>query len=287
MGKSTGFRARRPEAIYDAFVAKADKYRKRFEGGETALTQDEAIEAYRLVAPLCDPDPDPDKAEKSAAVRRFSYMSERTGRLCLNAESISDMLTAFEAEHAGEPPIEILGGPWERYYGLKFLELLVVREDLVSYPDATFRELIARACPILDRERPVTRPRGRYNAAINDGRDLFIRCCIEALEGCGLPVTARDGGSLAEALAEVLGVSESTIRKVWEGWRLREPWVNDTAPDDHRMRESLIRRPREYFAVGVRCADCGQAGKVPKYRAGGGSRLCLLCRPPNGSLPDC
>ena len=286
MSESTGFRAWRPKAIYDAFAAEADKYRKRFEGGETALTQDEAVEAYRLVAPLCDPDPDPDKAEKYAAVRRFSYKSERTGRVYLNAESISNMLTAFEAEHAGEPPIGILGEPWERYYGLKCLDLLV-SEDLGSFPNATFRELIARACPILDRERPVTRPRGRYNAAINDGRDLFIRWCIEALEGCGLPVTARDGGSLAEALAEVLGVSESAIRKVWEGWQLREPCVNDTAPDDLRMRESLIRRPREYFAVGVRCADCGQAGKVPKYRAGGGSRLCLLCRPPNGSLPDC
>ena len=288
MGESTGFgrtwrgNLRLNLGPWDAFLAQAAAYRERFERDETALTQDEAVEAYRLVAPLYDRDPDPDKAERYACVRRFSYKSERTGRICFNVETIRDMLTAFEAEHAGEPPIEILGERWKRYLALRFLQRLV-NEDLVTYPNATLRECIARAVPILDRERPVTRPRGRHNPAINDGRDLSIRCCIEALEGCGLPVTSGDDGSLAGALAEVLDLPERTIRKVWEGWQLREPCVNDTAPAEYRLPERLIRRPREYFAVGLRCAGCDRAGRVPKFRAGeDGSRLCLSCRPVSG-----
>ena len=292
MGESTGFGRTWSGNLrldpWDALLAQAAAYRERFERAGTALTQDEAVEAYRLVAPLCDRDPDPDEAERAAAVRRFSQVSPHTGRRCFNVETIRDMLTAFEAEHAGERPIEILAEPWERYLALRFLQRLV-SEDLISFPNATIRECIARAVPILARERPVTRPRGRHNPAINDGRDLFIRSCIEALEGCGLPVTSGAGDSLAGALAEAFQVSESTIRKVWKEWQLREPCVNDAMPAGFRMPERLIRRPREYFAVDVRCADCGKTGKVPKHRARKGeSRVCLRCLPLDGSLPpDC
>ena len=323
MDKSTGFfgrtwRGKLNPNPWDAVYAQAAAYRERFERDGTALTREEAAALYRLVAPLRDPDPD--EAERFAAVRRFSRLSphigrtyfnvERisgsgllvafeaehageppnTGRTYFNPKAISDMLTAFEmlaaleAKHAGEPPIEILGilgEPWERYFALKFLQLLV-SEDLISYPDATIRKLIARAVPIL-RERPVTRPPGRHNPAVNDRRDMFIRGCIAVLEGRGLPVTSSGGDSLAGALAEAFGVSEHTIRKVWEGWQLREPCVNDEAPAGLRMCESLIRRRREYFAVSVPCADCGRAGRVPKFRADkGGSRLCLSCRPTSG-----
>ena len=286
MSESTGFFGRKLNPNpWNAVYAQGAAYRERFERDGTALTRDEAAALCRLVAPLLW-DPDPDEAERFAAVRRFSYMSERTGRTCLNPEAISDMLTAFEAEHAGVwAPNPIFGDPlgkpepWERYLALRFLQRLV-SEDLVSFPNAKIPELIARAVPILERERPVTRPRGRHNPAVNDRRDMFIRGCIEALEGCGLPVTSSEGDSLAGALAEALGVSERTIRKVWEGWQLRAPFVNDEMPAELRMRESLIRRPREYFAVGLRCAGCGRAGRVPKFRAGeGGSRLCLSCRP--------
>ena len=287
MGESTGFgrtwsgKLRLHRGPWDAFLTQAAAYRERFEHDGTALTQDKAVEAYRLVAPLYDRDPD--KAERDAAVRRFSYVSPHTGRICFNPETISDMLTAFEAEHAGEPPIEILGEPWERYLALTFLQHLV-SEDLISFPNATLRECIARAVPILARERPVTRPRGRHNPAINDRRDLLIRCCIEALEGCGLPVTSGGaGGSLAGALAEVLDLPERTIRKVWEGWQLRKPCVNAAMPDELRMRENLIRRERSDagkppIAPGVRCAQCGETGKVPLYRAReGGTCLCTDC----------
>ena len=109
------------------------------------------------------------------------------------------------------------------------------------------------------------------------------------LEGCGLPVTSGAGGSLAGALAEVLGESESTIRKVWKEYPHRKPGVNDAAPDKYRLPERLIQREREYFAVGVRCADCGKTGRVPKHRARKGeSRVCVRCLPLDGSLPpDC
>ena len=311
VNESTGFPCRTWSGNpWDAFLSQAAAYRERFEHDGTALTRDEAATLYRL-APRWDPDPD--EAERSAAVLRFSKVSPNTGRTyfnverisgllvafdaehvgepsntgrpCLDPEKISDMLTAFEAEHAGEPPIiEILAEPWERYLALRFLQR-IINEDLISYPNAAIRELIARAVPILARERPVTRPRGRHNPVLNDRRDLLIRSCIEALEGCGLPVTTRGGDSLAGALAEALPVpvSERTIRKVWEGWQLRKPCVNDGAPAEFRMRESLIRRERSDpekppIAPGVRCARCDKPGQVPVYRAReGGTGLCTDC----------
>ena len=299
MGESTGFFGRtwsgklalRDADPWDAVYAQAAAYRERFDLDGTALTREEAAALYRLVAPLCDPAPDPDKAERSAAVRRFSCFSPHIGRTYFNVEHISGLLVAFEAEHAGEwapNPIfgDPLGEPWERYFALRFLQLLV-SEDLISFPDATIRELIARAVPILERERPVTRPRGRHNPAVNDGRDLFIRAALEALEGCGLPVTTRGGDSLAGVLAEALKVSERTIKTVWERWPLREHDVNDEMPAEFRMPESLTRRPRERsepekppIALDVRCARCGKAGKVPVYRTReGGTGQCTDCLP--------
>ena len=266
-----------------AFSAQAAAYRERFKRDGTALTRAEAAAAYRLVAPLCNPNPDPDRDEYRAVVFRFSRKAPRTGRIYLNMETISNILTAFEAEHAGNPSRGIKP-PWERYFALRFLQLLVCEKlTLTKYPRRDLRELITRAVPILDRERPVTRPRGRDNPATNQGRDMFIAMYLEALEGYGLPVTSSGGDSLAGALSEAIGVSERTIRKVWAENPLRDPDLNDEMPADLRMPESLVRRPREYFAVGLRCAGCGRAGRVPKFRAGKGeSRLCLSCRPASG-----
>ena len=262
-----------------AFRKQVHTYRERIRHDGIALTQDEAEAAYKLVASLCNQSPDPDFAEFHAVMLRHTYR----GRL--DVDLIECLLTAFEVEHDGGPVLEILANRWERYFTLKCLQLLV-NLDLVPCPNATIRALIARAVPILDRERPVTRPRGRHNPAIREGRDMFIRYCIEALEGCGLRVSARGGVSLAGALADAFDVSESVIRKVWRESPLRDSQFNYELPAELRMRESLTRTPREYFAVGVRCADCGQAGKVPKHRAGKGeSRVCLRCLLLDGSLP--
>ena len=299
MSESTSFAPLYPAAIIygvrpgseveaeAAFREQVHAYRERFERAGTALTQDEAVEAYRLVAPLCQQSPDPDEAEYRAVVLRHTYHDKGTGRICLAVKRIEDLLASFEAEHdGGGPVLEILADPWERYFRLKCL-LLLVNEDLTLYPDATIRALIARTVPILARERPVTRPRGKHNPAIRECRDMFIEVFLEKFAGCGLPVTARGGGdSLAGAMAEAIGVSESIIMKVWRVSPLRDSQFNDELPAELRMRESLTRTPREYFAVDVRCADCGQAGKVPKHRAGKGeSRVCLSCLPLDGSLP--
>ena len=301
MSESTSFAPLYPAAIIygvrpgseveaeAAFRKQVHAYSERFERAGTALTQDEAVEAYRLVAPLCNQSPDPDEAEYRAVMLRHTYRDPGTGRLCLAVELIEHLLASFKAEHDGVGPVlEILADPWERYFRLKCLQLLVKEDEVLApYPDATIRALIARALPILDRKRPVTRPRGRYNPAIREGRDMFIGMCLEKFAGCGLPVTARGGGdSLAGAMADALEVKEGTIRKVWRESPLRDSQFNGELPAELRMRESLTRTPREYFAVDVRCADCGQAGKVPKHRAGKGeSRVCLRCLPLDGSLP--
>ena len=283
VSKPNGFSGRTWRGPWDAFLAQAAAYRERFERDGPALTYAEAVQACRLVAPLCDRDLDPDEAERAAAVRRFSYQSPDTGRICFNEENIGWMLTAFEAEHAcgvkARAADSILADKWERYFALRFLRLLV-SEDLVSALDSVIFGWMVRAVPILAREEPLRRPPGRYNRAINDGRDLCIRACIEALFGCGLPVTASGGDSLAGAVAAALRVPERTIRKVWERWALRDYTVNEAAPAELRLR--ALRRSREYFAVDVRCADCGETGKVPKFRSRKGfSRLCTDCKPPN------
>ena len=268
-----------------AFLAKRNAYRERFKRDGTALTPSEAAAAYKLVAPLCNQSLVPDIAEYRAVVARCSSYDSDTGRLCLDVETITAMLTAFEAEHDSAPAPEILAEPWERYYGLKCLQLLV-GEDLVSYPPAPIRELIARAVPILERERPVTRPRGRYNAAIREGRDLFIVEYLAALEGCGLPVTARNRRpSLARAMADALNMRERVIRGVWGAEPTRTRQFNDLLPAALRWPESMLKRSRNIdpelsaYALDVPCARCGNAGKVPKYRVQeGGSRLCTNCR---------
>ena len=113
---------------------------------------------------------------------------------------------------------------------------------------------------------------------------------LRKLGGCGLDVTSLCGDSLAGALAQTIDVSESTIRKVWENWELRDSQLNDALPAKLRMPKSLIRRrPRNSaetpsdvsYAPGVQCAKCGKAGKVPLQRlaAFGDRARCVDCNP--------
>ena len=144
-----------------AFLAKRNAYRERFKRDGAALTPSEAAAAYKLVAPLCNQSLVPDIAEYCAVVARCSSYDPDTGRRYLDVETITAMLTAFETEHDSAPAPEILAEPWERYYGLKCLQLLV-GEDLVSYPPAPVRELIARAVPILNPSLPPYHTISRY-----------------------------------------------------------------------------------------------------------------------------
>ena len=278
MNESTSVAPLDGAAIEADFQRAAAQYRERFEQDGIALTREEAVEAYKLVAPLCNSSPDRDKF---GCVRPDPV----TGAKILIVENVCAILTAFESEHAGEdvPADSPLKDPWERYFALLALQLLA-REELAPYPRPPIyahvaRNLLTRAVSILERERPLKRPRGRHNPAVRRLRDLMICWYLEALAGCGLLVTSSKGPSLSGALAEALGVEERTIRNVWGRCPWRDGPGNDALPPELRMPESLIRRPREYFAVGVPCAQCGAVGKVPKFRADG-SRLCLGCNPP-------
>ena len=291
MNESTSVAPLDGAAIEADFQRAAAQYRERY---GIKLTREEAVEAYKLVAPLCNSSPDHDEAERWCAWFGCVRADPVTGAKSLIEENVCAILTAFEGEHAGEavPADSPLKDPWERYFALRALQLLA-REELVSYPPLPIRELIARAVPILERERPsrphhrehhgprLKRPRGRHNPAIQRRRNRMICWYLEALAGCGLPITSLkgQGPSLAGALAEALGVEERTIRNVWRRHPFRDGAVNGALPPELRMSESLMRRPREYFAPGVRCAGCGAVGKVPKYRADGRSRLCLDCKP--------
>ena len=303
MNESTSVAPLDDAAIEADFKRAAAQYRERFEQDGIALTREEAVEAYKLVAPLCNSSPDRDEAERWCAVFGCVRADPVTGAKFLVVENVCAILTAFEGEHAGEavPADSPLKDPWERYFALLALQLLV-REELVPYPPLPIRELIARAVPILERERPsrphhrehhgprLKRPRGRHNPAIQRRRNRMICWYLEALDGCGLPVTSSEGPSLAGALAEASGLSYDTIAKVWEQHPWRDGPGNAALPPELRMSESLIRRrprnsakkpPPAQFDPDVQCAKCGNAGKVPLQRlaAFGKRARCVDCNP--------
>ena len=239
MNESTSVAPLDGAAIEADFQRAAAQYRERY---GIKLTREEAVEAYKLVAPLCNSSPDRDEAERWCAGFGCVWADPVTGAKSLIEENVCAILTAFEGEHAGEavPADSPLKDPWARYFALLALQLLA-REELVSYPPLPIRELIARAVPILERERPLKRPRGR-NPAIQKRRDRTIGWYLEALAGCGLPVTPSKGPSLSGALAKALDQAESTIAKVWEQHPWRDKAGNAALPPELRMSESLTRR---------------------------------------------
>ena len=294
------------DAALAPFHKRRDEYRRRFEENGIALTQEEAVEAYKLMAPLYPGEMDPETAALQAAKHAITFPYYETGGFGFRGPTVKAILEGFERAIAeGSQTLHIQHDveaqpravdAWTRFVAYKALELFAEVKALEPFA----REVLSDLCFRIIDEPPraferaksilakltVTRPRGRHNPMLTLRRNGYINKMLLELEGCGLPVTSGAGGSLAGALAEVLGESESTIRKVWKEYPHRKPGVNDAAPDKYRLPERLIQREREYFAVGVRCADCGKTGKVPKHRARKGrNRVCLRCLPLDGSLP--
>ena len=122
---------------------------------------------------------------------------------------------------------------------------------------------------------------GRYNAALREGRNLFIVMYLAEFAECGLPVTAQNGRqSLARAMAEALNMHERVIREGLEVEPTRSRQFNELLRAALRWPECMIKRPRAdpAIALGVRYAQCGRAGKVPKHQVHvSRSRLCTDC----------
>ena len=292
------------DAALASFHKRRDEYRRRFEEDDIPLTQEEAVEAYKLMAPLHPGEMDPETAALQAVWNAICFPCFQTDTLGFRGRAVKAILEGFErtiAEGSQTLHIQYDGeaqpravDPWDRFVAYKALEYFVEFKALEPFVEvlSDYRSRLRiidepprafeRAKSILAK-LTVTRPRGRHDARLTLRRNGYINTMLLALEGCGLPVTSGAGGSLAGALAEALGERERTIRKVWAESPARESQFNDAMPAGHRLPGSVIRRPREYFAVGLRCAGCGRAGRVPKFRAGeGGSRLCLSCRPASG-----
>ena len=87
-------------------------------------------------------------------------------------------------------------------------------------------------------------------------RDYEIAELIRRLEGRGLPVTTAGGESIAGVLAEALGLSESTIAKIWE---------------KASNRPAKLSRERT-----VPCVRCGTP--IPKFQARRNGPQCPACR---------
>ena len=86
--------------------------------------------------------------------------------------------------------------------------------------------------------------------------EVLIPEAIRKLEGCGMPVTSKDGPSISAAVAAVFKVSESTVADAWRD-----------APN--RTRHSRERT--------VPCVRCGTS--IPKFLADRHRSLCTKCRP--------
>ena len=254
-----------------SFRLRCDEYRRRIQAGGADLSCNEAIDAYRLMTPCFAPEPDQDLAKKRASMNAIigMCMEPAIGGFCFREPAIQSIIEGFEKEiddgietlyvrHHGEKEAREVSR-WERYIAYCSLRFFVAHS-----PSGDLPHLQERAEAILD-TGTVDRPQGRYDARTNALRDCRIWICLDALDGCGLPVTSRDEtNSLAYALACATDISVRAIVEVWE-----------KAPAEFRS----DKRSRDFFATGVPCDKCRQP-KVPKFRAERNLLLCYACRPP-------
>ena len=263
------------------FYKLRDEYRQRFQEHGVAISHSEAVEAYRLVAPLLT-EPDPQYAERRAVMNAITYPCFETGGFGIRGEAVRSIVGGFEREiaegsttlylpHDGEAEAREVGA-WDRYIAYRALAHFV--DVLSSHEHAGFsivgelRDWFDRAHTILA-TRTDNRPPGRYDARLNAHRDQLILTSLDALRGCGLDVTARNGNpSLTCAMVSAFNMPSRTIRDVWT----KAP---ETVRGDKPSRSTS---DDPLFAPRVPCAQCGRAGKVPVYRTReGGTRMCTDC----------
>ena len=263
------------------FYKLREEYRRRFKEDGVAISHSEAVEAYRLVAPLLS-ESEPEYADQRAVMNAITYPCFETGGFGIRGEAVRSIVEGFEQEIAeGSTTLYLLHdseaearkvAAWDRY--ITYWALAYFVDVLSSYEPAglsivgELRDWFDRAQTILA-ARTVNRPPGRHDVRLNARRDQLILTFLHALRGCGLDVTARTGNqSLACAMGSALNMSERAIRDVWTE---APEAVRSDKPSRGTSDDPLL-APR------VPCAQCGRVGKVPVYRTrGGGTRLCTEC----------
>ena len=257
------------------FDGQRDEYRRRISESGIALRQDEAVEAYNLVAPLCVSNLDPEFADLCAITSMICFPCKETGMFGFLEPAIKAILDGFEREiveggseflinYEGEDaPRQV--DKWSRYVAYRALEHFVECHSLSGVdPADELPHAVERAQTVLA-NRTVNRPRGPYDPRQYVARDTFIWICLKELEDCGLPVTAREARpSLANALARATSISAAIIAKAWRDAPFR-----------------IGRHSRQLF---VPCANCGEL--IRKIEAGldyESGRVEPLCKSCSGS----
>ena len=188
------------------FFRLRNKYRRRFDEDRKArLTQDKAVEAYKLVAPLYAPDMTDEEAVLQAVMHAITDIGRETGELVILGPAVKAILEGFERmiaegsdalyiRHHGEAEAREKEDKWSRFVYYKAIEHFVglmdadPRAPRIRVVDGDRDSLLVRAQAILAK-RTVTRPPGRYDARQNLRRDNYIVHMLRELSGCGLTVT--------------------------------------------------------------------------------------------------
>lgn len=258
------------------FYSWRDEYRRRFGEEGIELSYGEAVEIYGFVVPLLsEPDPEsPDyrqRCELNAILNAITNPCFETGNFYFAMVAVRAIIEGFENDgnsktlrvwHHGETePREV--SSWDRYILYRALEFFVgeIRKNPAQY--TVERPDFERAQAILGK-RTVNRPAGRHNPFLSALRLSWIGQFLDALQGCGMPVTSsKPRASLAAAMAEATGIPETAI---CDSWRDTDTVV--LRPD---------RRPRRR-----RCARCGEpAGDDARRDGAEGDLVCLACAPLN------
>ena len=243
-GEYARLRARDEEAQRDKerFDKTADEYRERYKAGKGALTFDEAVATFGLL---------PREGGGRDGVA-FPLM-------------FSSILEGFEL-YGKRKGIKV---QWK----LRFVyRELLARVEGLAYAQgdeagAEWAKSLRARGTRLKEEGAARRPPGRRDPYDNIAWDMLVGHALLSLSGCGMRVTARDENPcLARAMAVASGIPYRAIKRAWERYPLRDKHERNHDPEMPSV------------APGVQCAQCGDAGKVPVFRAReGGSRLCTDC----------
>ena len=256
------------------FNSQRDEYRRRYESDSVALSFNEAVEAFTLVAPLFEKS-DSDSDEMRAVINAISFPCSDTGGFGFRMKAVEAIIEGFEREiaegvndlhlqHDGEKGVRQVSA-WDRFVVYRALEhfvAIVSRYESAGNPlEGEERRYFERARGILGM-LTVNRPRGRFDPRRSIVRNTTVFIFLHELANCGLPVTSAKGDSLAGAMAVATGIPLPIICDVWRDAELR--------PDQRRRQR--------------RCAGCGEPAGEGARRDGDGDLFCRACQAPNYPL---